>query len=173
MSHCLTCSQWLRTEDAIVGVCRKRELPGECYRFQFEHCRYYEAGETRVPYREPECARRIRDYSDVRIEPEKEAVIVELLKQGVQVTDIRERLHIGAQVMNAMSRKYRAEYEAGKKLWRASQPDPLDAYAAEFKRLLDKGASFYKVQMVTGVNRQRVSAYVQRKGWKATEASNG
>jgi len=166
MSACLTCKHWLRTRDAVVGVCRKRELPGEAYRFQYEHCRYYEEGEARAAYREPECARRIRDYSDVHIEPEKEAVIVELLKQGVMVKDIRERLHIGAQVMSAMTRKYRAEYEAGKKLWRASQPDPLDAYAGEFKRLLDKGASYYKVQMVTGINRQRVSAYVQRKGWK-------
>lgn len=169
MSTCLTCKHWLRTRDAVVGVCRKRELPSECYRFQFEHCRYYEEGEARVPYREPEYAKRIRDYSNVNIEPEKEALIVELLKQGVMVKDIRERLHIGAQVMNAMSKKYRAEFEAGKALWRASQPDPLDAYAAEFKRLLDKGASYYKVQMVTGVNRQRVSAYVQRKGWKVAK----
>ena len=167
MIHCLNCSHWQRLEDGIVGKCLKRELPSECYRFQFEHCRYYEEGEARVPYREPEYAKRIRNYSNVNIEPEKEALIVELLKQGVMVKDIRERLHIGAQVMAAMTRKYRAEYEAGKALWRASQPDPLDAYAAEFKRLLDKGASFYKVQMVTGVNRQRVSAYVQRKGWKA------
>jgi hypothetical protein len=169
MRACLTCLHWLRTKDAVVGMCRKRELPSECYRFQFEHCRYYEEGEARVPYREPEYAKRIRDYSNVNIEPEKEALIVELLKQGVMVKDIRERLHIGAQVMNAMSKKYRAEFEAGKALWRASQPDPLDAYAAEFKRLLDKGASFYKVQMVTGINRARVSAYVQRKGWEVAK----
>ncbi len=169
MSHCLNCEHWLRTEDRIVGVCRKRELPGECYRFQFEHCRYYEEGESRVPYREPEYAKRIRNYSNVNIEPEKEALIAELLKQGVMVKDIRERLHIGAQVMNAMSKKYRAEFEAGKALWRASQPDPLDAYAGEFRRLLDGGASFYKVQLVTGINRQRVSAYVQRKGWEVAK----
>ena len=37
-------------------------------------------------------------------------------------------------------------------------------YADVFKKLLDSGASFYKVQMVTGINRARVSAYVARKG---------
>ena len=167
MSHCLNCEHWLRTEDRIVGVCRKRELPGECYRFQYESCRYYQEGEMRSPYNETGYAKRMRDYSNITVEPEVEAQAVALLKQGVKVVDISKRLHIGAQVMSAITRKHKAEHEAGKALWRTSQPDPLDAYAAEFKRLLDKGASFYKVQMVTGINRARVSAYVQRKGWKA------
>jgi hypothetical protein len=171
MSHCLNCEYWKRTEYGIIGMCRNQELPGENYRFQYEGCRFYVEGERRFPYNEKGYAKRIRDYSNVTISPELESQVAELLKQGVMVKDIRERLHIGAQVMNAMSKKYRAEFEAGKALWRASQPDPLDAYAGEFRRLLDGGASFYKVQLVTGVNRQRVSAYVQRKGWK--EANNG
>ena len=169
MSHCLDCAHWQRLEDGIVGKCNERELPEESYRFQFERCRLYQEGEQRKPFIERGYSKRVRDYSNVAIAPELEAQVVELLKQGVMVKDIRERLHIGAQVMSAMSKKYRAEFEAGKALWRASQPDPLDEYAAEFKRLLDSGASFYKVQMVTGINRQRVSAYVQRKGWKVAK----
>ena len=173
MSHCLNCEHWLRTEDRIVGVCRKQELPGENYRFQYESCRYYQEGEMRSPYNETGYAKRMRDYSNITVEPEVEAQAVALLKQGVMVKDIRERLHIGAQVISAMTRKYKAEHEAGTKLRRTIGSDPLDAYAAEFKRLLDSGASYYKVQTVTGINRQRVSAYVQRRGWIALEANNG
>ena len=173
MSHCLTCKHWLRTKDAVVGVCRKRELPGESYRFQFEHCRYYEEGERRKPYNEKGYAVRIRDYSNLAIDPELEMQAAELLRQGVPVVEARKRLKIGAQVMSAIVSRHREEYEIGAAIRKASRLDPLDEYADVFKKLLDSGASFYKVQMVTGINRQRVSAYVQRKGWKATEASNG
>jgi hypothetical protein len=173
MSHCLNCEYWKRTEDGIIGMCRKQELPGENYRFQYEGCRFYVEGERRFPYNEKGYAKRMRDYSNITVEPEVEAQAVALLKQGVKVVDISKQLHIGAQVMSAITRKHKAEHEAGKKLRRANEPDPLDAYAAEFKRLLDSGASYYKVQTVTGINQQRVSAYVQRRGWIALEANNG
>lgn len=172
MSFCLSCEHWLRTEDGVVGLCQKREIPDEYYRFQYETCRYYHEGEMRKPYKESGYTKRARDYSRLTIDPEIEAKIVEMLKQGVTVTEIKNRLHVGTQVVSAMTRKYKAEHEAGRELRRATRADPLDAYAAEFKRLLDSGASYYKVQQVTGINRQRVSAYVQRRGWSALEASN-
>lgn len=173
MNVCLNCSHWMRTEDRIIGVCRKWELPGEAYRFQYESCQHYEQGETRCPYNEKGYAKRVRDYSDLVIEPELELRAVELLRQGVPVVEARKRLKIGAQVMSAIVRRHREEYEIGLAIRHEKRLDPLDEYADQFKKLLDAGASFYKVQMVTGINRQRVSAYVQRKGWKATEASNG
>ena len=173
MSHCLTCSHWRRLDDEMVGVCAERELPEESYRFQFEHCRFYVGGEKRKPFNERGFAVRIRDYSNVNISPELEAQVGELLRQGVPVVEARKRLKIGAQVMSAIVRRHREDYEIGLAIRHEKRLDPLDEYADQFKKLLDAGASFYKVQMVTGINRQRVSAYVQRKGWKATEASNG
>ena len=170
MSHCLNCSHWQRLEDGIVGKCHERELPEESYRFQFERCRLYQEGEQRKPFIEKGYAKRVRDYSNVTIMPELEAQVVELLKQGVPVVEARKRLKIGAQVMSALVRRHKAEYEIGAELRKQARLDPLDEYADEFKRLLDAGASFYKVQMVTGVNRARVSAYVQRKGWNVMEA---
>ena len=170
MSHCLNCEHWLRLEDGIVGKCLKRELPGECYRFQFEHCRFYAEGDKRKPFIEKGYAKRIRDYSNVIPAPELEAQAAELLKQGVPVVETRKRLRIGAQVMSALVRRHRAEYEIGAEIRKQTRLDPLDEYADEFKRLLDAGASFYKVQMITGINRARVSAYAQRKGWNALEA---
>ena len=167
MTHCLTCLHWKRLDDEIVGVCGKRELPDESYRFQFEHCRFYAEGEQRRMYCEKGYAVRIRDYSNVTITPELEAQVVELLRQGVPVVEVRKRLKIGAQVMSALVRRHRADYEVGAELRKQARLDPLDEYADVFKQLLDSGASFYKVQMVTGINRARVSAYVQRKGWAA------
>jgi hypothetical protein len=169
MSHCLNCSHWQRLEDGIVGKCHKRELPEESYRFQFERCRLYQEGEQRKPFIEQGYAKRVRDYSNVTISPELESQVAELLKQGVPVVEARNRLKIGAQVMSAVVRRHRAEYEIGAEIRKQTRLDPLDAYADEFKRLLDAGASFYKVQMVTGVNRARVSAYVQRKGWEVAK----
>jgi len=166
MSHCLNCEHWLRLKDGIVGVCAKREIPGECYRFQYEHCRFYAEGEQRKPYNEKGYAVRVRDYSNLAIDQELEMQAAELLRQGVPVVEARKRLKIGAQVMSAIVRRHREEYEIGAAIRRMNRKDPLDAYADQFKQLLDAGASFYKVQMVTGINRQRVSAYVQRKGWK-------
>lgn len=170
MSHCLNCEYWKRTEDGIIGMCRKQELPGENYRFQYEGCRFYVEGERRFPHNEKGYAKRVRDYSNVTISPELESQVAELLKQGVPVVEARNRLKIGAQVMSAVVRRHRAEYEIGAAIRKQARLDPLDAYADEFKRLLDAGASFYKVQMVTGINRARVSAYAQRKGWNALEA---
>ena len=169
MSHCLNCSHWQRLEDGIVGKCLKRELPDESYRFQFEHCRFYAEGDKRKPFIEKGYAKRVRDYSNVTISPELEAQAAELLKQGVPVVETRKRLKIGAHVMSAVVRRHKAEYEIGAEIRKRTRLDPLDEYADEFKRLLDAGASFYKVQMVTGINRQRVSAYVQRKGWKVAK----
>ena len=169
MSHCLNCAYWQRLEDGIVGKCNERELPEESYRFQFERCRLYQEGEQRKPFIEKGYAKRVRDYSNVTISPELEAQVVELLKQGVPVVEARKRLKIGAQVMSALVRRHKAEYEIGAEIRKRTRLDPLDEYADEFKRLLDAGASFYKVQMVTGINRQRVSAYVQRKGWKVAK----
>ena len=144
-------------------------MPEESYRFQFEMCRLYQEGEQRKPFIERGYSKRIRDYSNVGISPELEAQAAEMLKQGVTVVDTRKRLKIGAQVMSALVRRHKAEYEIGAELRKQERLDPLDEYAAEFKRLLDAGASFYKVQMVTGINRARVSAYVQRKGWKVAK----
>ncbi len=169
MSPCLTCLHWRRLDDAIVGVCMERELPEESYRFQFEHCRFYAEGEQRKPYNEKGYAVRVRDYSSVYVDPELEVQVGNLLRQGVGVVEARKRLKIGAQVMSAIVRRHREEYEAGLAIKRANRLDPLDERADEIKRLLDNGASFYKVQMVTGINRARVSAYVQRKGWKAAK----
>lgn len=169
MSHCLNCEHWLRLEDGIVGKCLKRELPDESYRFQFEHCRFYAEGDKRKPFIEKGYAKRIRDYSNVGISPELEVQAAEMLRQGVTVVDTRNRLKIGAQVMSALVRRHRTEQEIGAAIRKQERLDPLDEYADEFKRLLDAGASFYKVQMVTGINRARVSAYVQRKGWNAME----
>lgn len=166
MNVCLNCSHWMRTDDGIIGVCRRQEIPGEYYRFQYENCRFYAEGELRKPYNEKGYAKRVRDYSDLVIEPELELQAVELLRQGVPVVEARKRLKIGAQVMSAIVSRNREEYEIGAAIRKASRPDPLDEYADQFKQLLDSGASYYKVQMVTGINRQRVSAYVQRKGWK-------
>ena len=170
MSHCLNCRYWHRLEDGIVGKCHERELPEESYRFQFERCRLYQEGEQRKPFIERGYGKRIRDYSNVGISPELEAQAAEMLKQGVTVVDTRKRLKIGAQVMSALVRRHRTEQEIGAAIRKQARLDPLDEYADEFKRLLDAGASFYKVQMVTGINRARVSAYVQRKGWKVMEA---
>lgn len=170
MSHCLNCRYWHRLEDGIVGKCHERELPEESYRFQFERCRLYQEGEQRKPFIERGYGKRIRDYSNVGISPELEAQAAEMLRQGVTVVDTRKRLKIGAQVMSALVRRHRTEQEIGAAIRKQERLDPLDEYAAEFKRLLDAGASFYKVQMETGINRQRVSDYVQRKGWYATEA---
>lgn len=169
MSHCLNCEHWLRTEDGIIGMCRKQELPGENYRFQYEGCRFYVEGDKRKPFIEKGYAKRVRDYSSATISPELEAQAAELLKQGVPVVETRKRLRIGAQVMPAVVRRHKAEYEIGAEIRKRTRLDPLDEYADEFKRLLDAGASFYKVQMVTGINRQRVSAYVKRKGWEVAK----
>lgn len=165
MSHCLNCRYWHRLEDGIVGKCHDRELPEESYRFQFERCRLYQEGEQRKPFIEKGYAKRIRDYSNVGISPELEAQAAEMLKQGVTVVDTRKRLKIGAQVMSALVRRHRTEQEIGAAIRKQERLDPLDEYADVFRKLLDSGASFYKVQMVTGINRARVSAYVARKGW--------
>lgn len=169
MSHCLNCTYWQRLDDGIIGACMERELADESYRFQFEHCRLYVEGEKRRMFCEKGFAVRIRDYSNVTVTPELEAQVAELLRQGVPVVEARKRLKIGAQVMSALVRRHKAEYEIGAAIRKQERLDPLDEYADEFKRLLDAGASFYKVQMVTGINRARVSAYVQRKGWYAME----
>lgn len=166
MNNCLTCKYWLRSEDPVIGTCQL--APDNApFTFQFESCLLYEEGEAREPYKERGFARRI--YNDEKIlattESEKEAEIVELLKQGVTVKEIRQRYHVTTVYMAALTRNHRAEYKAGKEIYRKSKPDPLDAYASEFKRMLDNGASYYKIQTVTGINRQRVSEYMKRRGW--------
>lgn len=126
MSNCLNCEHWLRTEDGIIGMCRKQELPGENYRFQYEGCRFYVEGDKRKPFIEKGYAKRVRDYSNVTISPELEAQAAELLKQGVPVVETRKRLRIGAQVMPAVVRRHKAEYEIGAAIRRQARLNRLN-----------------------------------------------
>lgn len=82
MNHCLTCSNWRRSDDALIGRCNSYDG----WRFQFEggnrlDCRKYVEGETREPGQDhglaPEAREALRPevdrvYEAMRYERNKE-----------------------------------------------------------------------------------------------------
>ena len=171
MNRCLNCNSWKRdASDGIVGVCLKVEQPNERYRFQFEVCERHAAGDERKPFADGNFVKRSPNYSNVCIDPELEAKAVEMLKGGATVKITRKQLNIGQYMMNALVKRHQDALQVGAQVRRKTQSHPLDEHADEIRRLLDAGASYYKIQLVTGYNRQRVKDYVVRKGWFEKES---
>lgn len=165
-SVCLNCANWQRLRDPVIGVCKKRELASERFRFQYESCGNYEGGEERRPYNEPGYAVRVRNYTNVYCDPKKEAQAVEMMRAGMKVNDIKTALHVGSQVIASLTKIHRDAYEEGL----AKRVDPrrarLDQHAQEIRRLLEQGQSYNMIGSRLGINRQTVSAYVRKQGWR-------
>jgi len=145
----------------VVGWCTTPVYAPEVWRFQFEGCANFVAGEKREAFVDSRVER------EVNIEPEKEEVILELLKQGATSQEIARQVKVGSQKIVKIRALHPYECKVGeesRKERKSNARELFDQRVEEVRRMIGEGASYYSIHQRLGVNRKMVSAYATQEG---------
>lgn len=147
--HCLNCQKWARDkEDGIIGVC----LVWNEYRFQYEDCEKWKFGEERIPYRELNFKRIVRN------KPDLENRIEAMLRDGKTKKETRETLRCSHEIIKKVVDERGIKVRRRKYIISDAELPALIEYKREQK-------SIRWIAIKTGYSAGAVRTALKRAGW--------